>query len=63
MANFAIELPKQNGINDYAIKLIEDKQSFYILIYSLSQMELEALKTYIETLLKTGFIQPFEFFT
>lgn len=50
------ELPKNTGINEYIIKLVEGKQSLYNSIYSLSFMELKNLKTYIKTHLKTGFI-------
>lgn len=45
--NLAMELPKYNGMNDYAIKMVKNKQPPYKLIYSLSQVELETLKTYI----------------
>lgn len=38
--------------------LKKDKQSSYRLIYSLGPVELEILKTYIETYLKTRFIRP-----
>ena len=44
-------------LNEYAIDLEDAKQTFYGLIYSLSPVELETLKTYIETNLKTGFIR------
>lgn len=45
-------------MNEHAIELIGGKQPPYDLIYSLSLVELETLKAYIETYLKTGFIQP-----
>lgn len=51
-----MELPKIIRINEYAIELIDGKQSFYKPIYTLSLIELETLKTYIEAHLKTGFI-------
>lgn len=51
-----MELPKNTGMNKYAIKLIEGKQPLYSLIYSLELVELETLKTYIKTYQKTGFI-------
>ncbi len=57
-SDLAIELPKNTGINKYAIELIEGKQLPYVPIYTLSPMELETLKAYIKTHLKTGFIQP-----
>ncbi len=53
-----MELPENTGMNEHAIKLIEGKQPPYGPIYTLSPVELEMLKTYIETHLKTGFIQP-----
>ena len=45
-------------MNKYAIQLIEGKKLLYKPIYALNPMELEILKAYIETHLKTGFIQP-----
>lgn len=53
-----MELFKNKGINKYVIKLEEDKQPPYRLIYSLGLVELETLKTYIKTYLKTGLIWP-----
>ena len=53
-----MELLENTGIKEHAIELIEGKQSPYGPIYALSPVELETLKTYIETHLKTGFIQP-----
>ena len=58
--NLAIELPKNTGINEHAIALVEGKQSPYRPVYSLKPVELETLKTYIETHQTTGFIQPFK---
>ena len=49
-------LPKYTEINTYAIDLEKGKQSHYWLIYSLEPVELETLKTYIETNLANGFI-------
>ncbi len=54
----AMELPENTGINKNVIKLIEGKQPLYGLTYSLGPVELETLKTYIKTYLKTGFIRP-----
>lgn len=54
--NHAIELLKNISINEHAIKLIEGRQPLYRLIYSLKLVELEILKTYIETYLKSEFI-------
>ena len=45
-------------MNEHAIKLEEDKQPLFGLIYSLGPIDLETLKTYIETNLANGFIQP-----
>ena len=52
----AAELLEHIGINDQAIKLEKSKQLLFKLIYSLSQVELKMLKTYIETNLLNGFI-------
>ncbi len=51
-----MELPENTGMNEHAIELIEEKLPFCRPIYALSLVELETLKTYIETYLKTGFI-------
>ncbi len=59
-ANLAMELPKNREMNEYAIELIKSKRPLYGPIYSLEPVELETLKTYIETHLKTGFIRPFK---
>ena len=56
--NLAMELSKNTGINEHAIELVEGKQPTYGIIYSLGPVELETLKIYIETHLKTGFIWP-----
>lgn len=53
-----MELSENAKINKHIIKLIDGKQSLYEPIYALNLVELEILKTYIETHLKTGFIQP-----
>ncbi len=54
----AAELPKHIEINNYAIELLDDRQSPYGPIYSLDFMELETLKAYIENTLASGFIKP-----
>ena len=51
-----MKLPENSSINKHAIELVEGKQSTYGPIYSLDPMELDTLKSYIETHLKTGFI-------
>ena len=61
--DLAIELPKITDMNKHAIKLIDGKQPSYRPIYILNPMELETLKTYIETHLKTVFIQLSKFLT
>ena len=53
-----MELLKNAGINKNAIELDEGKQPLYNSIYNLGLVELEILKAYIETYLKTGFIWP-----
>ena len=52
----ALVLPKRTKLNEYAINLEDDKQPLYGPIYSLGPVELETLKIYIKTHLKTGFI-------
>ena len=54
----ALKLSKHTGIYDHAIKLVDDWQPSYGPIYSLGLVELEILKTYIETNLANGFIRP-----
>ncbi len=45
-------------MNEHAIELIEGKQPPYGPIHALNPVELETLKIYIETHLKTRFIRP-----
>ena len=52
-----MQLLENTGINEHAIELIESKQPLYGTIYNLGPVELETLKAYIETHLKTGFIR------
>ena len=54
----ALVLPECTELNEDTINLENGKQPLYEPIYSLSLVELEILKTYIETHLKTGFIRP-----
>ena len=56
--DLASELFEYIGINDHAIKLVDNQQPPYGLIYSLGPVELETLKAYIETNLANGFIKP-----
>ena len=56
LRDLTIKLPKNTGINEHAIKLIEGKQPLCGPIYALSLIELETLKAYIETFQKIGFI-------
>lgn len=51
-----MEISENTGINEYTIVLEDGKQPFYGLIYSLRLVELEILKIYIKTYLKTRFI-------
>ena len=55
-AENAAELPENTGMNEHAIELEEGKQPPFGPIYSLGPVELETLKTYIETNLANGFI-------
>lgn len=43
--DFAIKLLEYTGINNHSIDLLNNKKSFYGLIYSLRLMKLEMLKT------------------
>ena len=54
-------LPDRIDINKYTIKLMDSKQPSYGPIYSLGPVELKNFKTYIETPLANGFIQPSKF--
>ncbi len=54
----ALELPEHTGINNHAIKLVNDWQPLYGPIYSLGPVELKTLKAYIENNLANGFIRP-----
>lgn len=56
VTNPAMKLAKNTRINEYDIEPIDNKQSSYGLIYPISQIELETLKTYIKTHLTTAFI-------
>ena len=51
-------LLERTKFNEHTIDLEDGKQPPYGPIYSLGPVELETLKTYIETHLKTGFIRP-----
>ena len=52
----ALVLPERTKSNEHAINLEDSKQQPYRAMYSPGPVELEILKTYIETYLKTGFI-------
>ena len=54
----ALVLPERTKLNEHAIDLEDGKQPPYGPIYSLGPVELETLKIYIETYLKTGLIRP-----
>ena len=54
----ALVLPERTDLNKHAIEPESNKQTPYGPIYSLGPVELETLKAYIETHLKTGFIWP-----
>ena len=54
--NLAMKLVENTDINEHTIKLHDGKQLPYGPIYSLGPVELETLKSYIKTYLKTGFI-------
>lgn len=58
LSELAIESPENITLNKYTIEFIEGKQSPYRPIYSLSQVNLEILKMYIQIHLNTKYIQP-----
>ena len=59
--DLASELPEHTGINDHAIKLVNDyQQPTYKPINSLGPVELEMLKTYNKTNLANWFIKLFK---
>ena len=51
------ELPENIGMNEHAIKQEKNKQLYFGLIYNLGLLEVEMLKTHIETNLAKGFIR------
>ena len=58
LSKLAAKLPKHTEINDHTIELVNDWQSLYNPIYSLSSVELKILKAYIKNNLANGFIRP-----
>lgn len=54
----AAELYKHTIINNHSINLVNNMQPLFGPIYSLRLVELETLKTYIQTNLVNGLIQP-----
>ncbi len=58
LSKLAVELPEHTGINDHAIKFVDDWQPPYGPIYSLGPIELEILEAYIENNLTSDFIRP-----
>lgn len=59
LSKFVVKLLEYSNC-DYAIKLEEDKQLFYGLIYSLQSIILEILKAYIKINLANDFILFFK---
>lgn len=57
LLKLAIEFFKYTIINHYTIKLIDNQQSLYSLIYSLGPVKLETLKVYIKNNLAIRFIK------
>ena len=55
----AAKLPEHRTSN-HTIKLVDDQQPLYSLIYSLGPIKLEILKAYIKNNLINGFIRPFK---
>ena len=57
-AEHIAKFPENTGMNEHAIKLKKSKQPPFGPLDSLGPVELETLKTYIETNLANGFIWP-----
>ena len=57
-----IKFLKLIKINNYAIELKKNKQSFFNLIYNLNLIKQKMLKTYIKIGLANNFISFFKFF-
>ncbi len=55
-----LEFPKHTGVYDHAIELVDNWQPLYGPIYSLDQVKLEKLKTYIKNNLVNNFIKSFK---
>ena len=55
--DLASKFYEHTEINNYAIKLVDGQQPLYRLIYSLEQIKLKTLKTYIKTNLANKFIR------
>ena len=62
LPKLAVELFKYMRINNYAIKLVDNWQLPYGLIYSLSLVKLEILKMHIKNNLANNFIRPSKVF-
>lgn len=62
LLDLIIKLFKNIKISKQAIKLVDNKQLFYVFIDTLNLMELKTLRTFIEIYLKPKFIQFFKFF-
>ncbi len=53
----------EHFVNNYAIKLVNNKQPSFGSIYNLRSVKLKTLKTYIENNLASSFIRPFKSLT
>ncbi len=58
----AIKPLKNISINNYTIKLVDDQELLYSLIYSFNLVELEILKTYSKNNLANSFIRVSKYF-
>lgn len=59
-SDLVMKLSEDTSINKYAMKLVKSKQLSYGSIYGFSFIELETLKIYIKTQMKTSFIWSFK---
>ena len=62
-SNSIIKLLEYNGINDYSINLLDIKQLYYGLTYSLELIGLEILKIYIKVNQTSSLIRLFKSLT
>lgn len=58
-SNLVAELPKHTKMNNLAIEFVDNEQLIHGSVYSLSSVELDILKIYIENNLASNFMTAF----